>query len=86
MKRIKELCASDGYKLKVTFEGGGTKTCDISPFLEKGVFKKLKDHNAFKRVKNMGYFVEWPYEIDLSADTLYKIGVKSQLDNLLNDR
>ena len=59
-----------GYRLLVTFEDKTEKICEISKFLDIGSFKELKDVTIFNQVKTTGYSVEWPNELDLSADTL----------------
>ena len=74
MLKISEIIPLSEVTLKVVFENGDVKICNISQFMEKGVFKELKDESIFKRLKNTGFSVEWPNEIDLSSDTLYAIG------------
>ncbi len=65
---------TDDYQLVVTFENGEKKKVDISPYLEKGVFRELKKVNYFKRVSVSFGSVMWPNEQDLSYDTLYRCG------------
>lgn len=75
MLKITEIFSMPNYKLRVTFENGEDKVCDITPYLDKGVFTELKNEALFKRAVNRGCSVEcsveWPNEIDLSSDTLY---------------
>lgn len=63
------------YKLQIKFENGEKKMFDVSPFLDKGIFKELKDQAYFKSVKLGFSSVEWPNEQDFSKDTLYLLGV-----------
>jgi hypothetical protein len=74
MLKIAEIVPVSKATLKVIFENGDVKICDISQFMEKGAFKELKEESLFKRLRNTGFSVEWPNEIDLSSDTLYNIG------------
>lgn len=74
MRKIAEIIAVSKATLKVVFENGEIKTCDISQFMEKGAFQELKDEALFRGLKNTGFSVEWPNEVDLSSDTLYHIG------------
>ena len=74
MRIILEIFPLSKATLKVVFENGDAKICDISQFMEKGAFRELKDEFLFKRLRNTGFSVEWPNEIDLSSDTLYAIG------------
>ncbi|MCK5145504.1 DUF2442 domain-containing protein [bacterium] len=74
MLKISKITPLPKSTLKVVFENGDIKICNISQFIEKGAFRELKDESLFKRLKNTGFSVEWPNEIDLSSDTLYAIG------------
>ena len=74
MLKISKIEPMAKYNLKVTFENGEVKACNIIQFMEKGAFKELYDESLFKGMKNTGFSVEWPNEIDLSSDTLYAIG------------
>lgn len=65
---------TDDHQLIVTFENGEKKKMDISPYLEKGVFRELKEINYFKRVAVSFGSIMWPHEQDLSYDTLYLCG------------
>ena len=43
----------------------------MTPYLDKGVFRALRDSADFAQVQVVDGSVEWPGEIDLSYDTLY---------------
>jgi len=70
--------AKSNYLLKLTFDNNETKVFDASPFLDKGIFKELKDSTYFKRVKVAFGAVEWPNEQDFSNDTLYLLSTPIQ--------
>lgn len=72
MNRIKNVQALDDYKLLVTFDNGEKKIKDMKPYLDKGVFKKLKDEKIFKSVKLAYGTVTWGDNIDLCADSIYE--------------
>ena len=74
MLRISEIILLSKFTLKVIFENGEQKICNISQFMEKGVFKELQKKSLFKRFRNTGFSVEYPNKIDLSSDTQYAIG------------
>ena len=42
----------------------------MSPYLESEVFFGLNEEQAFERVTNGDYFIEWECGADLSADTI----------------
>lgn len=66
-----------GYALRVTFATGEVRHVDCRPFLDKGVFQRLKDEDEFRRVNpiNNGGGIGWASGADLSRDTLYAVGV-----------
>ena len=67
-----EACAE--HKLHVRFENGEARLFDVEPYLDKGVFRELRDEAYFQHVRLVWGGVEWPHEQDLSADTLYCAG------------
>ncbi len=61
----------ENYQLLLTFKNGEEKIFDMKPYLEKGIFKKLKDENIFKTAKVSFDTVEWANEADIDPETLY---------------
>ena len=72
VKDVKDL---KGYKLLLTFENGEIRLFDMSPYLNKGIFKELKDTSMFKSVKVSFDSVEWENEADIDPETLYEDSV-----------
>ncbi len=72
MNRIKEVKPLEDYKILVIFDNGEKRVKDMKPYLEKGVFKKLKDKEFFKSVKIVYGTVTWDKNIDLCADSIYE--------------
>ena len=74
--RVTRVEALDGYTLRVTFATGEVRRLDCRPFLDKGVFRRLKDDAEFRRVGpvNGGGGVGWASGADLSRDTVYAAG------------
>ena len=74
--RVSEVEPLAGYALRVTFATGEVRRVDCRPFLEKGVFQRLQDEDAFRRVApiNGGGGIGWESGADLSRDTLYVVG------------
>ena len=78
MKILSAIKALENYKLQCTFDDGTKKVADISVYLNSPAFFPLKQINIFNNVNNHDYFVEWKdCDVDLSADTLWHIGVES---------
>lgn len=61
----------EGFKLELKFNTGEIKLFDATPYLEKGVFKKLKDEALFKQAYVAFDTVCWPDNLDISPETLY---------------
>lgn len=57
--------------LLLEFANGERRVFDVTPYLSKGVFQKLRDPASFSAVRVVGGSVEWPGSIDLSYDTVY---------------
>ena len=78
MRTITTIRANDDWTLDVAFNDGALRRYDVKPLLTCEAFKPLNNINAFKTIRNGGYFVEWESEADLSADTLYLEGTSIQ--------
>ncbi len=59
------------HRLLLEFGNGETRLFDLTPWLDKGVFRALHDSTEFAQARVVDGSVEWPGEIDLSYDTLY---------------
>jgi hypothetical protein len=70
----------DDYELELTFENNETKIFDVKPYLDTGLFTKLKDANYFKMVKISYDTIEWPNGIDMDPEVLYE---KSKEKNVI---
>ena len=71
MKAIIAVNTKEGFKLELKFNTGEIKLFDATPYLEKGVFKKLKDEALFKQAYVAFDTVCWPDNLDISPETLY---------------
>ena len=60
------------YKLKLNFENAEEKIFDMKPYLDSGVFQKLKDETKFRNVKISFDTIEWEGNIDIEPEFLYK--------------
>jgi len=76
--RVKDVKPTDDYKLVLTFTSGETKIFDVTPYLDKGFFKQLKDKSYFKSVKSFMDSVQWQNGQDFCPDMLY---LDSQMPN-----
>jgi hypothetical protein len=68
----------DNYNLLLQFNNGEEKKFDMSPYLETGIFQRLKDKSLFKACVLEHDTVTWLNgKIDMSPDTLYLKSIKA---------
>ena len=58
------------YRLYVEIADGRKGVFDLTPYLDKGVFKELKEVSYFNRVGILYGAVTWPNEQDIAPETL----------------
>ncbi|WP_024299433.1 DUF2442 domain-containing protein [Methylomicrobium lacus] len=68
---VKNVVANEDYTLSIDFDNGESGTLDMKPFLDFGVFRKIKSYNAFKRVRVAFDTVEWDSGVDLDPEFVY---------------
>lgn len=71
MKKIINVEPLEDYKLLLTFDDNVKKIKDMKPYLDKGVFKSLRDKNIFNNVKIVLGTIAWE-NIDMCPDSLYE--------------
>ncbi len=64
------------FSLALVFDTGEEGILDIKPYLDFGVFSRLKDYNNFRRVRVVFDAIEWECGIDLDPEFIH---AKSQL-------
>ncbi len=69
---IVKVTPGKNYVLSILFDNGESGTLDMKQFLDFGVFKRLKDHNAFKKVRVSFDTIEWESGIDLDPEFVYE--------------
>ena len=67
VKTVKPL---PDYCLYVETEGGQRGIFNMTPYLDFGVFRELKDPTYFKRVTVVLGAVTWPHQQDIAPETL----------------
>ena len=68
---VKSVKPQEDYCLLLTFKNGEKRNFDLKPYLEKPVFRPLKNIALFKTARVVAGSVEWQGDVDLSYDTLY---------------
>jgi hypothetical protein len=68
---VKNVFVGEDFVLFIDFDNGEQGKLDMKPFLDFGVFQKLKDQNAFKRVRVAFDTIEWDSGVDLDPEFVY---------------
>jgi len=58
------------YRIRVRLSNGNKGIFDVKPYLDKGIFKELKDYNYFRRARIEFGTITWPNEQDFSPETI----------------
>jgi len=70
MVKVISAEAMENYKLRVLLSNNKKGIFDVSPYLDKGIFRELRDPQYFRRVGVAYGGVMWPHEQDFSAETI----------------
>lgn len=70
MTKITQVKAQNNYMLFVKLSNNREGLFDVSPYIDKGIFKELKQKAYFRQVRLAFGGVAWPHEQDFSADTI----------------
>jgi len=65
------VTAENNYKLAIKFDNGEQGILDMKPFLEIGVFQKLKELAVFNQVHVSFDTIEWSIGVDLDPEFVY---------------
>ena len=77
--QVTRLTPHGNHRLLLEFSNGEMRLFDLTPWLDKGVFRALRDSPEFAQAQVVDGSIEWPGEIDLSFDTLYLRSVPVRL-------
>jgi hypothetical protein len=69
--RVKDVKPASDYTLKILFTNGESRIFDVKPYLDKGVFRSLRDVDKFRRVRPFLGSIQWADGQDLCPDTIY---------------
>ncbi len=69
--RVKAVKPNVDYTLILTFTNDEVRVFDVKPYLDKGIFKELKDLSFFNSVKPFLGSIQWQNGQDFCPDTLY---------------
>ncbi len=72
---VKKVEPRDDYFLLLTFENGERRLFDMKPYLNKGIFKELRDVELFNTAHVSFNSVSWDNEADFDPEALYEGGL-----------
>jgi len=79
--RVKEVKPNRDYTLTLIFTNGEVRIFDVKPYLDKGIFKELKELSLFNSARPFLGSVQWQNGQDFCPDMLY-LDSKAIDDNL----
>lgn len=68
---VKEAVPRANHEVYVVFDNGEGGVLDMKPFLDFGVFQRLRDEDAFRRVRVSFDTVEWECGVDLDPELVH---------------
>jgi len=68
---VKEVTAGTDYVLSIVFNNGEHGVLDMKEFLDFGIFQRIKDYDAFRRVRVAFDTIEWDCGVDLDPEFVY---------------
>ena len=73
---VTQLKIADNYVLQIAFDSGERGELDMTPYLNFGVFTRLKNKDEFKKARLSFDTVEWPCGVELDPEFVYLKSVK----------
>jgi hypothetical protein len=64
--------AREDYQVYIEFDNNECGVLNVKPYLDFGVFKKIRDKNLFSQVRVSFDTIEWPDGIDLDPYFVYE--------------
>ncbi len=75
---IINVIPEDNYTLYLEFDNGEKGWLDMKPFLDYGVFQRIRDQNMFQQVRIKFDTIEWDCGVDLDPEYVYEKCMKSE--------
>ena len=69
---VREVIPNEDFSLNVILENGEKRLLDMKPYLDFGVFKKLREYEKFKRARVVFDTIEWDEGVDLDPEFVYE--------------
>jgi len=69
---VREVTPNEDFSLNVVLENGERRLLDMKPYLDFGVFKKLRKYERFRRARVAFDTIEWDEGVDLDPEFVYE--------------
>ena len=69
--RVVSVIPDEDYTVILTFTNGEVKRFDVKPYLDRGIFRELRDVSVFNSVRPVLGSIQWQGGQDFCPDTLY---------------
>jgi hypothetical protein len=70
--RVVSVHPNPDHTIMLEFTNGEIRLFDVKPYLDKGIFRELRELNHFNLVKPFLGSIQWPGGQDFCPDTLYQ--------------
>jgi hypothetical protein len=74
--RVTNAKPAEDYTVHVWFKNGEEGILDMKPYLDRGIFRELRNMSMFNSVRPFLGTIQWANEADLCPDTVYLDSVK----------
>jgi hypothetical protein len=71
VESVTHVTPCDDFHLELKFNTGETRIFDMRPYLDKGIFQRLRDPALFRQAHVAFDTVCWPGQMDIAPETLY---------------
>lgn len=68
---VKTVIPRDNYLLEISFSNGESGVLDMKPYLDFGIFNRIKDYRCFVKVAVAFGTIEWESGADLDPEFVY---------------
>lgn len=69
---VRKVYPQQDYRLEVHFSNGEKGILNMQPYLDFGIFKRLRDTHVFRKVKVSFNTLVWQSDIDLDPEFVYR--------------
>lgn len=69
---VREVIPNEDFSLNIVLDTGEKRLLDMKPYLDFGVFKKLRNFESFRRARVAFDTIEWDEGVDLDPEFIYE--------------